>query len=728
MQKYFLAFFFIGSSLSLMAQKDSTKSLQDVVVFANKFPTLSKNIVQTVGLITDKNLIQQQSNTADILTASGQIFVQKSQLGGGSPVIRGFEASRILLLVDGVRMNSAIFRAGHLQNIITVDNMSLERVEVNYGPSSTMYGSDALGGVINLFTKAPQLNNSSKWKSNGNVIYRYANGQNENRQHIDLNIANNKWAFVSSFTNSSFGDMRQGANRLAAYPDFGKRLFYVTTENGVDILNDNRSSINIQKITEYTQADFLQKILYKPSANTEHLLNIQLSNSSNINRYDRLTETSKGLPVYAEWYYGPQVRNMVSYKLNKTHLKGFFQELSVNTNYQHLQESRISRKYKSSNKDFRIENVDIIGLNADLLHSDKNGEIHFGLESYYNIVNSKAHRTNIATLANSAITTRYSDGPTNMAYQALYVQHRKNLNQNWVLNDGLRLNLVQLNAQFKDTSLMHFPFTEAKQSNAALTGNIGLAYNGDDGFRSTVGVSSGFRAPNIDDLTKVFDTKTGYVVVPNKDLKPEYTYNAEWTIAKNTSNYSLGASVFYTLFHNALVADKYNWNGKSTIMYQGVLSDVYATQNKAKANLFGFNVNGRLRLIQNTELNATYTYTKGTYNDGNKEMPLDHIPPAYGRFGIKHIDKKWNAEFYSVFNSWKKIADYNLNGEDNEIYATKDGMPSWMTFNLLTQYNPTKDLTIGLGVENITDLNYRYFASGISAVGRNYILTCKVNF
>ena len=728
MQKYFLAFFFIGSSLSLLAQKDSTKSLQDVVVFANKFPTLSKNIVQTVGLITDKNLIQQQSNNADILTASGQIFVQKSQLGGGSPVIRGFEASRILLLVDGVRMNSAIFRAGHLQNIITVDNMSLERVEVNYGPSSTMYGSDALGGVINLFTKAPQLNNSSKWKSNGNVIYRYANGQNENRQHIDLNIANNKWAFVSSFTNSSFGDMRQGANRLTAYPDFGKRLFYVTTENGVDVLNDNRTSINVQKITEYTQADFLQKILYKPSANTEHLLNIQLSNSSNINRYDRLTETNKGLPVYAEWYYGPQVRNMISYNMNKTHLKGFFQELSVNTNYQHLQESRISRKYKSSNKDFRIENVDIIGLNADLLHSDKNGEIHFGLESYYNIVNSKAHRTNIATLANSAITTRYSDGPTNMAYQALYVQHRKNLNQNWVLNDGLRLNLVQLNAQFKDTSLMHFPFTEAKQCNAALTGNIGLAYNGDDGFRSTVGVSSGFRAPNIDDLTKVFDTKTGYVVVPNKDLKPEYTYNAEWTIAKNTSNYSLGASVFYTLFHNALVADKYSWNGKSTIMYQGVLSDVYATQNKAKANLFGFNVNGRLRLIQNTELNATYTFTKGTYNDGSKEMPLDHIPPAYGRFGIKHIDKKWNAEFYSVFNSWKKIADYNLNGEDNEIYATKDGMPSWMTFNLLTQYNPTKDLTIGLGVENITDLNYRYFASGISAVGRNYILTCKVNF
>ncbi len=728
MQKFFLALLFFGSSLNLMAQKDTATSLQDVTVYANKFPTLSKNIIQTIGVITDRTIIQQQANTADILAASGQVFVQKSQAGGGSPVIRGFEASRIVLIVDGVRMNSAIFRAGHLQNIITVDNMSLDRVEINYGPSSTMYGSDALGGVVNMFTKAPLLNNNSKWKSNGNVVYRYANGQNENRQHIDLNIANNKWAFVSSFTNSVFGDLRQGNQRLAAYPDFGKRLFYVSTENGTDIINDNRANINIQKTTEYTQQDFLQKILYKPSTNVEHLLNIQFSNSSNINRYDRLTETSKGLPVYAEWYYGPQVRNMVAYKYNQTALKGYFQELTVNTNYQHLEESRISRKYKSNNKDYRLEKVDVIGVNADLLHKNKNGDVHFGVESYYNIVKSTAYRTNIATLAKSAITTRYSDGPTNMAYQSIYLQQTKLLDKHWVINDGIRLNLVQLNAQFKDTALMHFPFTEAKQANAAFTGNLGIAYNGENGYRTSFGLSSGFRAPNVDDLTKVFDTKTGYVVVPNKDLKPEYTYNAEWSVSKNSTAYSWGATLFYTLFKNALVADKYTWNGQSKIAYQGILSDVYATQNKAKANLYGFNVNGRLRIVTNTELNATYTYTKGTYNDGSKEMPLDHVPPAYGRIGMKHNSKKWNAEVYSVYNSWKRIADYNLNGEDNEIYATKDGMPSWMTFNFISQYTPTKDLTLGIGVENITDLNYRYFASGISAVGRNYIITCRVNF
>lgn len=720
---------FFGISSSLMAQKDSTKTLQEVVVFANKFPTPSKNIVQTIGLISDKNLMHQQANTADMLTASGQVFVQKSQLGGGSPVIRGFEASRVLLMVDGVRMNSAIFRAGHLQNIITVDNMILDRVEILYGPSSTMYGSDALGGVVNMFTKNPTLNPSSQWKTNGNVVYRYANGQNENRTHVDVNIANNKWAYLTSFTNSSFGDLRQGNNRSSAYPNFGKRLFYVSNENGVDVVNSNTNSVNIQKTTGYTQTDLLQKVLFKPNDNTEHVLNIQLSNSSDINRYDRLTETaSNGTPTYAEWYYGPQLRNMVGYKLSTTNLSGYFQEMTINANYQHLEESRMSRKFKSSNKDFRLEKVDIVGVNADFLHKDKNGEVHFGVESYYDIVNSTAYRNNISTQVKSAITTRYSDGPTNMAYQALYVQHTKNLNSNWVLNDGLRFNLVQLNAQFKDTSLMHFPFTEAKQSNAAITGNVGLAYNADNGYRVAFGLSSGFRAPNIDDLTKVFDTKTGYVVVPNKDLKPEYTYNAEINISKNTAAYSWGTSVFYTWFKNALVADKYTWNGQSQIVYQGMLSNVYATQNKAKANVYGFNVNGRLRVMNNTDLSASYTYTKGTYNDGLKDMPLDHIPPSYGRIGLKHGTAKLNAELFSVFNGWKHIADYNLNGEDNEIYATKDGMPSWVTLNFSSNYAPAKNLSVGFQIENITDLNYRYFASGISAVGRNYILSCKYSF
>ena len=731
---------FFSMSLELLAQSDtSSKQLQDVVIYANKFPTLSKNIVQRVVALTDKVLLQQQANTADILTASGQVFVQKSQAGGGSPVVRGFEASRVLLMVDGVRMNSAIFRAGHLQNIITVDNMILDRVEIIYGPSSTLYGSDALGGVVNLFTKQPQLHKSNvtskkaPWKVNGNLVYRYGNGQNENRQHIDINIANNKWAYLTSFTNSSFGDMRQGNKRLAAYPDFGKRLFYVARENNSDVVKDNSASVNIQKLSGYNQTDFLQKVLFKPNDNTEHLLNIQISNSSDINRYDRLTETSNGLPVYSEWYYGPQVRNMIGYKLTKSNLNGYFQKLTTNVNYQHLEESRMTRRFKSNNKDYRFEVVDIFGLNLDLLHQGKSSELNIGIESYYNNVGSTAYRNHIATNVRTSISTRYSDGPTNMANYALYAQHTQFLRGNWVLNSGLRLNNVLLNANFKDTALMHFPFTNANQNNTAMTGNLGMAYNGADGLRVTFGASSGFRAPNVDDLTKVFDTRTGYVVVPNKDLKPEYTYNTELNLSKTTSSYSIGVSLFHTWFRNALVVDNFKWNNVSSILYQGIMSDVYATQNKAKAVVYGLNVNGSANLTPNTTLAATYTYTKGNYADRkldglNTALPLDHIPPDYGRVGLKQDVKKFSAELFTVFNGWKRIADYNLNGEDNEIYATKDGMPAWQIWNINTSYQPTKKLNFSFQIENIADLNYRYFASGISALGRNYIVSCRYSF
>ena len=731
---------FFGMSLDLLAQSDtSSKRLQDVVIYANKFPTLSKNIVQRVVALTDRVLLQQQANTADILTASGQVFVQKSQAGGGSPVVRGFEASRVLLMVDGVRMNSAIFRAGHLQNIITVDNMILDRVEIVYGPSSTLFGSDALGGVVNLFTKQPQLFKSNlvskkaPWKTNGNLVYRYGNGQNENRQHVDFNIANNKWAFLTSVTNSNFGDMRQGNKRSAAYPDFGKRLFYVARENNTDVIKDNSAFVNIQKLSGYKQIDLLQKVLFKPNDNTEHLLNVQVSNSSDINRYDRLTETSNGLPVFSEWYYGPQVRNMIGYKLTKSNLNGYFQKLTTNVNYQHLEESRITRRFKSNNKDYRFEAVNIFGLNMDLLHQGKSSTLNIGVESYYNHVSSTAYRNNISTNVRSAITTRYSDGPTNMANYALYAQHTQFLKGNWVLNSGLRLNNVQLNANFKDTALMRFPFTDANQNNTALTGNLGMAYNGADGLRVSFGVSSGFRAPNVDDLTKVFDTKTGYVVVPNKDLKPEYTYNAELNVSKTTSTYSIGASLFYTWFKNALLVDKFKWNNASAILYQGIMSDVYATQNKAKAVVYGLNVNGSANLSPNTILNATYTYTKGNYTDrkldgSNTALPLDHIPPTYGRVGLKHDIKKLTAELFTIFNGWKRIEDYNLNGEDNEIYATKDGMPAWQIWNINTSYQPTQKLNFSFQIENMADLNYRYFASGISALGRNYIVSCRVSF
>lgn len=729
----FILLFIISIPVLLKAQEDidtiknNSSILNDVTVYANKFPEHIKHVAQTVKVIRDKNTLNYQANTGDILINTGTLFVQKSQQGGSSPVIRGFEASRVLLMVDGIRMNNAIFRAGHLQNIITVDNMVLDRLEVVYGPSSTMYGSDALGGAISLYTKKPQLSNAKNISFNQSIALRYSSAIEEQRGHYSLNIGGKKWASLTAVTYGSFGDITQGKNRSAAYPDFGKKNFIVERYGNTDsaFLNPNPDK---QSPSDYKQVDILQKILYQPKNNIQHILNIQYSNSTNVQRYDRLTEVASNAPVYAEWYYGPQLRTVIGYQFSATKLNGFFQDLKITTNYQDIEESRITRRYRNNNRDSRWERVNVFGFNIDAKHYKGKNELHIGAESYFNFVRSTAERLNIATNTVSRITTRYSDGPTKMNYHALYAQHTYKLNKNWTLNEGLRLNMVALNAVFADTTLMHFPFNKANQNNVAVTGNAGIVYADDNNFRTAIVLSSGFRSPNVDDLTKVFDTKTGYVVVPNKDLKPEYTYNAEWNFNKYASNYSFGGSVFYTWFNNAIVVDKFRFNNQDSIIYQNVKSAIYAPQNKAKAYLYGFSVNASYEFIKNTTIDGVFTYTYGRYTNAGVTMPLDHIPPTYGRVAIKHNTKALQLEVYSIFNGWKKIKDYNLNGEDNAQYATVDGMPSWFTINAKAIYQLKNKLGIQLQVENIADKNYRYFASGISAPGRNIVLSLRADF
>jgi hemoglobin/transferrin/lactoferrin receptor protein len=84
-------------------------------------------------------------------------------------------------------------------------------------------------------------------------------------------------------------------------------------------------------------------------------------------------------------------------------------------------------------------------------------------------------------------------------------------------------------------------------------------------------------------------------------------------------------------------------------------------------------------------------------------------------------------ELYTLFNGWKKLNNYSKSGEDNLQYATADGMPSWYTVNIRTQVALQPKMYLMLGLENILDKNYRVFASGISAPGRNFVLSLKAS-
>jgi len=199
--------------------------LDEVVLSASKGNEKRSRIAEQVDVISEveiKRLAPQ--NTGDLLASLPGVKVQKTQFGGGSPVLRGMEANRILLVVDGVRMNNAIYRTGHLQNAISVSPNILERTEVIFGPSSVVYGSDALGGVIHYYTKSPKV--SDKAEVNSSFFSRYSTTNNEITGEGNIELRFKKWASFTSVSYSDFGDLRMGGNRRHGYETWGKVYEY----------------------------------------------------------------------------------------------------------------------------------------------------------------------------------------------------------------------------------------------------------------------------------------------------------------------------------------------------------------------------------------------------------------------------------------------------------------------------------------------------------------------
>jgi hemoglobin/transferrin/lactoferrin receptor protein len=671
-----------------------------------------------------------------MLIQSGNVFVQKSQQGGSSPVIRGFEASRVLMVVDGIRLNNAIYRAGHLQNVITVDQNMLEQAEILYGPASTLYGSDALGGVVHLRTKQAKVSTTDKLLVSGSAFTRYSSANDEKTVHVDLNLGGKKLAWLQSFTYSYFGDMKMGGNYPDKYPTFGRRDSIIAIFGFKDSVIAN-SDPNVQKFSGYKQWDLMEKLLFRQSEKVSHTLNIQYSNTTNVPRYDRLQDKrnfggSIGTTLrYANWYYGPQKRWLGAYVLN-VDTKGFFDRLRGTVSYQDVEESRQQREYRRYDRfDSRRERVKVWGFIFDGYKVFGNNELTLGADAQLNDVKSVADRTNLNTGAKSKLDSRYPDGENQMNYFGLFAQHLLKIrNSKWVLNDGIRLQAVTLQSNVIDNSFFNLPITKFEQDHIAVTGNLGMIYNPIPNTRITFGFASGFRSPNIDDLVKVFDFSVARrVYVPNADVKPEYTYSLELGIRQQVSMVRVELSGFYTFLRNAITGAPFKLNGQDSIVYNGVTSAVYANQNLNKGRTYGVNGTVRIDITKGLNLQSTATFTRGRLEKFDKtEVPQDHIPPFFGKTSLQYNHSKFSVELYGLYNGWKKIKDYNPDGEDNQQYATVDGMPSWFTLNWRGQVSIKKVVTLQAGVENILDRNYRYFASGFSAPGRNFILALRANF
>jgi hemoglobin/transferrin/lactoferrin receptor protein len=737
--KKILLFALVSAASNGLAQSSADTTLEAVpiretVISANRSSQARSAVAQQVTILKRTEIEQiNAQTTADLIQNSGAAFVQKSQQGGGSPVLRGFEASRVLLVVDGVRMNNAIYRSGHLQNIITMDNAALERAEIIFGPASTVYGSDALGGAICFYTKNPVFAAEGEGlKTTGGAFFRYGTANSEKAVHADISLAGQRFGSFTSVSFSHFGDLRMGEQEGSA-PFFGLREFYAERINGQDSLVRN-SDPYVQKFSGYRQGDFLQKFVWKPNDGSSHTFNFQLSTSNDIPRYDRLTDPGSGGEGlrFAEWHYGPQDRILAAYKLSLNELGWFDGGLRVTASYQNLEESRHDRRFGNANRNNRAEQIGVWGFESEAQKNWGRQSLRIGLDGQHNDVQSTAFQENIETGAVSPLSTRYPDGGSTMWTAATFATHswQPRGSDAWTFSEGLRVGYTGLKANFLDKEFFPFPYDEATQNTPVASGSLGAVWNGAKGWRVAMNAATGFRVPNVDDLSKVFDSQPGSVIVPNPDVEPEKTLNLDLNVTRNIAGRLRWENVvWFTALRDAIVTDDFLFNGQDSILYDGELSRVLANQNKQKANLWGFSSNLEADILPVLAAYGSINYTRGrVQEEEGGDTPLDHIPPLYGRLGARWHTARANVEGFVLFNGKKPMDEYSDSGEDNPQYAPADGMPAWFTLNLRGGYHFGKKLALQIGIDNLLNVQYRTFASGINGPGRNFWLTARVNW
>ena len=705
--------------------KESVLNINEVVISASSWEQNKNEVPNRITIISKNKIAFNNSQTAaDLLKLSGEVFVQKSQLGGGSPMIRGFSANRVLLVVDGVRMNNAIFRSGNLQNVISVDANSIENSEIIFGPGSVIYGSDALGGVMDFHTLRPRFSSNDSLKISGNTMIRFSSANNEITDHLDFTLSKKRFSSLTTSSYSSFGDLTIGNVGNDSY----KRTEYVDIIAGEDVLVKNLNP-NKQKYSGYKQFNVLQKFRFQPNDFWDINYGFHFSKTSDVPRYDRLLEYSDDRLKYAEWYYGPQEWMMNNLTVKNSKETSFFSHAKLILAYQDFTESRHDRKFDNDEIRKRTENVKAYSANLDFEKKIKeNAHIFYGTEAVFNKVYSSGIKQNIVDFSESLTSSRY---PNNSDYStfATYVSYKNNISDVFTLNTGLRYNRVYAFAEL-DTTFFDFPFQTIDLNTGALNGSLGLVFRPKT-WQFSFNASSGFRAPNFDDMAKVFDSEPGSVIVPNADLTPEFAYNVDFGIVKLINKkIKIDAAVFYTYLDDALIRKDFSFNGEDSIMYDGELSKVQAIVNADNAIIYGFQIAFLAEISEKLHLSSNYNYTHG-YDSEN--MPLRHVAPAFGTTHLLFKTERFKADLYAEYNA--EISNENLTESEAEktyMYASDTNgnpySPTWYTINLNTCWQINKVFNIKAGIENILDHRYRPYSSGIVAPGRNFIFSLKASF
>ncbi len=672
----FAAMAFHFSLAAHAAKPESPENTLDAIqVTATRRAESASDVPQAVTVVSEAELRKRTGQTnADLLHGDVGTFVQQTTPGQAVVIVRGLKGSEVLHMVDGFRLNNAFFRNAPNQYPALIDPLMIEQIEVVRGPSSVLYGSDAMGGVVQMLSPQTRYSESG-WDQSARLRTRYASADSSSITRVEYAGNNDRFSIQGGATYQDINLLRVGGD--------GKVLPF----------------------TAYTSRFADAKIGFLAAEGHELVASFQYARQPKTPRFDELFPGFGQInPTSSEFLFKPQERYFAQLKYLFDIETAAFDRGSISIGRQDIVDDRLNRDFGTVNRDIEDNRSELLGLTAQFEKTYDAHYLTYGFERYDDEVSSARRRVNIATGVLSARPARYPNGST-MVSSGIFVADDWKLSDQLDVSAGLRYSRIEIDLPPVINA------TGVKLDPTKLTGNLGFNFELIEGLRLVGNYGRAFRAPNVFDLG-TFGTRPGNRFnIPNANLKPETVNSVDF-----------GLKLQHGPWLGELIAFKSRYQDKITSVETGARTAsgqiVVQSQNATRLNLHGVEAGVKFVTEGPWSAYASATLTRGTEKLGIAEYDADRIPPLFGKVGADYrVTGVWTLSAYSFFAarqdrlSPRDVSDPRINPAGTAGYATTNVAATW---------NVREELDLRLSAENLADRKYREHGTGLDEAGRSF--------
>ena len=659
-------------------------ALEHVQVTATRTNKRDIDISAAVTAIDEESILKLAPDViAEMLRGQPGAFFQQTTPGQGIPIIRGLKGSQVLHLVDGMRLNNAFFRNAPNQYLGLVDSFAAQRMEVVRGSQGTLYGADAMGGVVNILTPEPD--------------YHETHWQQETRLYGSYDSVDNGWVLNAR---TQGGKQDWGFTGGASYQD-----------------HSSRQSGNGEKLvpSAYRSKAADLKFVIDSSERSSLMLAAQVMEQPSTPRYDEMVAGfGQDEPSSEQYLFEPNRRSFLHARFRYDGKSEWFDQFEAHLARQVITDDRLTQDYGSPVIISEKNRSTLDGLTLQFNSNFESGiSLVWGAEYYTDAVDSSRFRLLDDTDSSNEVRGRFPDN-SSMDSTALYFSGEWISTDKFELNAGLRYSWFDI----------HLPADDIHEAvnlqPTHLTGDIHAIYELNPGLKLVANLGHGFRPPNIFDLATLGPRPGNRFNVANTDLSPETVWSYDLGLKAENDSLEFEFFVFYLDYSDKITSV---FTGETT--GEGRL--VVRSENRNQVEIYGLETGLYWAVADDVRLFAVMNYTHGEeQDDDDLTFPADRIPPFNGKLGLEYFfNNDWRIEPYMVFAARQdRLSPRDV--RDSRINPL--GTDSWTTLNVILDWQASNSLQLGLRLENLTNKTYREHASGIDAPGRNIGLWVNYNF